>query len=328
MQAVSRLLLVTGLTLAMGGGCAVQKVGGDLVAGLRGDHYLVADDPGPGLAYFRQEVAADPESAMKNYYLGRMLLRSEAAREALPHLEKAAGHEPANADYQFWLGVAYGEVKKTSRERASYERAIMLDPAHGQALTALGNSYLRGKNHGRALEMYDRALAVWSENPSALYGRALALAGLGRKKEEREAWHRYLRFNTSGVLARSAIERLNGLGDYSYRVYMLGPRAVSVASIAFIGTTAELADDSQQSLKKIGEIVQGLESGMLQVVVYQKNDAPLARARALAIRKYLLEALPEIGRERIGVSWFGEAQRLRKKKVKIEESVDFFVTSQ
>jgi tetratricopeptide (TPR) repeat protein len=320
--------LVGALVLGMISGCVVQKVGGDLVATVKGDQYLAADDPKAGVEYFRQEVAADPENAMKNYYFGRMLLRTDDARAALPHLDKAAALEPANADYQFWLGVAYGALQKTRQERATYEKAIAIDPAHGQALTALGHSYLRGKQNGRALEVYDRALAVWPDNLSALYSRALALAGLGRKKQEREAWHRYLQVNTAGGLGRSAVERLNGLGDFSYRNYSIGPRTVSVQSLEFAGRTAELTDGAQRTLEHIGKIVQRMESGVLQVVVYQKGDAALAKARALAIRNQLLKEFPEIGIGRIGVSWFGEAQRIGKKKINIEESVDFFLTNQ
>jgi len=319
------VLAATVLSAAVLSGCVVQEVGGNLANTIKGDYYLQTDDPKRGEEYFHQEVQENPENALNNYYYGRLLLRSQKAGAALPYLQKADRLEPDNADYQFWTGVAHGSLKQAKEERLCYERALKLDPEHQQALTALGHSYLRAKQYTMALKYYGKALALWPDNPSALYNRALALNKLGKRKEEKSAWHRYLQVNPSGGLARNAADHLNALGDFSYRNYQLGVRTVTVRQIRFTG--AEVAKESLSDLEMIGEIAGRMQSGVLQVVVYQKGDKKLAKGRALSIRRQLLKNSPELGEKRLGVSWFGEPQRNRKKGWTIEESVDFFLTN-
>ena len=305
-------------------GCVAKEVAENLANTVRGDYYLSADIPEAGEEYFRREVEQNPENALNNYYYGRLLLLSHRAKTALPYLKNAASLAPENADYHFWIGAAYGSLEQ-GKERTFYQQALQLDPEHQQALTALGNSYMRSKQYTKALQMYGKALSLWPENPGALYNRALALSRLGRHKEEKDAWHRYLGVNSSGRLARNAVEHLNVLGDFSYRNYILGARVVTVKAIAFEQSGAEVARASRSSLEMIGETAAGIDSGVLQVVVYHKGNVELAKARVLNIRRQLLKKFPELGLERIGVSWFGEPQRNRKKRWNIEESVDFFL---
>lgn len=314
--------------LALLSGCVAKEMAGNFTSTVKGDYYLSADNPASGEEYFRGEVARDPENPLNNYYYGRLLLRSQKAEAALPYLQRATSLEPQNADYQFWTGVAHGELQQAKQERARYEQVLKLEPEHQQALTALGNSYLRSRQYEKALKPYNRALALWPENPSALYNRALALSKLGWKKEASGAWHRYLAVNSSGILARTAVEHLNASGDFSYRNYTIGVRTVTTEQLRFEKNGADIGQESLASLERIGEAVNKSPSGVLQVVVYQKGNAALAKARAINIRKAILKRFPELGRERIGISWFGEPQRNKKKRWLIEESVDFFLTNQ
>ncbi len=308
-------------------GCVVMEVGTNLTNTVQGEYYLDEQDPEKGEKVFSQEVKEHPENALSNYYYGRLLLRSKKAKEALPYLQKAGNLEPEDADYQFWLGVAYGLLKQTQQERAKYEHALEINEEHLQAITALGHWYLQNKQYTRSLQMYSRALVIWPENPAALYNRGLAFSKLGRRDEEQKAWHRYLGVNSSGRLARNAVEHLNSLGDFSYRNYRLGALILTVREIRFKKFTAELERASYGELELIGETVASMETGVLQVVVYLKKDTDLARKRAQNIRKVLLSKVPGLSRERIGISWFGESQRNRKKRWKIEESVDFFLVN-
>lgn len=309
-------------------GCVVQEMGANLGNSLKGEHYLAAKDSAPGEEHFRREVEANPENPLSNYYYGRLLLRSEKAEAALPYLRKAGRLDPGKADYRFWTGVTYGLLRQRNEERVEFEQAIRLDPGHEQALTSLGHWHLRQKQYATALEMYEKALAIQPDNPAALYNRALCLSKLGRRQEEQRAWHRYLAANSSGGgLAVNAVAHLNALGDYSFRNYRLGARTVAVERIRFSPSRADVAKESFPELKMIGEIAGSMKSGVLQVVVYQKNDVDLARERAQEIRKFLLKNAHGLSMDRIGISWFGEPQRNARKKWIIEESVDFFFVS-
>ena len=310
-------------------GCVVQEMGANLSNSLKGEYYLTAKDRVSGEEHFRREVEANPENPLSNYYYGRLLLRSEKAEAALPYLRKAGRLAPEKADYRFWTGVAYGLLWQRNQERAEYEQAIRLDPGHEQALTSLGHWHLRRKQYATALEMYEKALAIRPDNPAALYNRALSLSKLGRRQEEQRAWHRYLAVNSSGGggLAVNAVAHLNTLGDFSFRNYQLGARTVAVEKIRFSPSRPEVVKESFPELKMIGEIAGSMKSGVLQVVVYQKNNADLARKRAQEIRKFLLKNVHGLSMDRIGISWFGEPQRNAGKKWIIEESVDFFFVS-
>lgn len=308
-------------------GCSVKEMGTTVKYSIKGEHFLQVDDPAKGEESFRREVETNPENPFSNYYYGRLLLRSDKAKAALSYLQKASRLDPDNADYLFWTGVAHGSLKQIRQERSCYEQALKRDGDHVQSLTALGHYYLRKKKYTKALELYSKALDIWPKSPSALYNRALVLSRLGRTPEEQLAWHEYLAVNDSGGLARNAVDHLNTLNDFSYRNYPIGPRLVTVEKVRFEPFSAELARDARPALEMIGAAADNLKSGVLQVVVYQQNNVELARARAQSIRTFLRSEYPELKGDRIGISWFGEPQRDRKKKWRIEESVDFFLVN-
>ncbi len=309
------------------GGCNLETVGNRVKYSIEGEHYLRVKEPDAGVDEFRREVGAQPDSPMANYYYGRLLLRDGKARVALPYLRKASRLDRGNADYHFWTGLAYGQLKHRISERKQYEKALAIEPRHLLALTYLGHSYLRRKRYSKALAFYARVLKIWPESPSVLYCRALALAELKRTPEERVAWHLYLEVYPDGALARKATLHLNQLKDFSYRNYPLGSRTVTVEKIGFAPFSAELEKSSEPSIELIGRVAAKGSKGILQVVVYQKNDRELAKKRAFAIGKYLADLYPELSKKRMRLSWFGVPQRKRGKRWVINESVDFFITS-
>jgi hypothetical protein len=58
----------------------------------------------------------------------------------------------------------------------------------------------------------------------------------------------------------------------------------------------------------VGAIVEKKPELVLNIVVYQKNNLELAKARALSVKEYLLEKFPTIGPERLKASWFDVPQ--------------------
>ena len=56
----------------------------------------------------------------------------------------------------------------------------------------------------------------------------------------------------------------------------------------------------------IGSNFENLGQGVLQIVVYQKNNKELARQKAHAIKRYLVDEFSAIEPKRIGISWFAE----------------------
>lgn len=309
-------------------GCVIKHVGTTVEHTFKGDYYLTSEKFEQGRESFAREVDENPDSALAHYYYGRFLLQDNDFELALTHLKNARDLDPRKPDYHFWTGVAYGGLKDIENEEASYAKALILDEDHLQSLIYLGHVKLRGKRYDQALELYSRALEIWPGSPSALYNRALILHILNRTPEARLAWLDYLELYPSGPKGRRAADYLNMTGDFNFRNQTLGNTIVTVEKIRFVPFTAELAEASNESLFLIGEVFQDMANGVLQIVVYQKNNKELAKERAIAIKQFLLSEFPSFETKQIGVSWFAEPQKIsiRNKKLSLDEGVSFFVT--
>lgn len=322
-----RIALSLGIVILLSG-CAVQEFGSNLKYNLQGEYYLQEKNYSGGRQAFREALEQDPTNAQALYYYGRFLLAEGEAKTALPYLEKAATYNPGDSDYQFWLGTAYGANNLAKKERASYQTALRLNPQHGQALTALGNNLLQAGELQASYDLYQRALKIAPDNPQALYNRALILRKLNREPEEKQAWRTYLDFHPAGRFATIATDRLNSLGDSSYRNYQLGIRTLTLGEISFAPLTTELSAASRPSLDLLGATVVNMKQGTLQVIVSQQNNRELAKDKAIAIRRYLETRYPQLqAGKRIRLSWFDvpEERTVLGKKLVLNESVQFFL---
>ncbi len=319
------------IALILLAGCVqttAENIGSSLKYHVQGRHYMQTRNYAKGEALFRQAIKESPANAQANYYLGRFLLAEKKKKEALPYLENAVSLDSQDADYNFWLGIAYGENGDRKKERQSYNKALALEPKHLQSLIYLGHSQLKSKEYKAALATYEKAMKIWPSSPSALYNRALIMKTLGRTPEEKLAWLEYLSLYPAGGLARRATHHLNMLSDFSYRNHTLGARTVTLAKINFKPFKAELDSSSYPSLKLVGATVTNMGKGTLQVIVYQKNNKKLARKKAVNIKKYLQKTFPDLKGKRIGISWFSEPEKFKisAKKLRSDESVRFFLS--
>lgn len=321
--------IVCAAFLVLSGCAAVKDFGSSLKYNIQGEYYLQERDFAKGRQIFADAVQQDSYNPEAYFYYGRFLLAEGKAREALPYFKKAVGLNPDNSDYYFWLGVTYGELDQASRERTNYQIALRYDDDHLQALTYLGNNFLRAKEYERALVYYQKVLDIWQDSPQALYNRAVILRRLKRTPEEKLAWLHYLYAYPSGSFARRAADRLNSYEDYSFRNYKLGVRTITLADIAFVPFKAEVADAALPSLNLVGAVVNNMGKGILNIVVYQLNNGELARKRALSIRNYLYLKYPQLKKRNcIRTSWFdvAEKRRILGKTLQLDESVQFFLT--
>lgn len=306
-------------------GCAVGQA---IKNNIQGSHYLQTKNYTEGAATFEEAVALEPDNPQPNYYLGRFLLAEKKYKQALPYLEKAATLDPEDLDYLFWHGVALGESGKLKQERKRYETILKIKEKHLQALIYLGHNQLKSGEYETALATYQKALEIWPYSPSALYNRALIAKILKRSTEEKAGWLAYLSVYPSGALAIRATDHLNRLEDFSYRNQYLGARTITLTKIWFTPFTGKIAPGSLPSLDVVGATAVNMNKGKLQVVVYLLNDKEHAKARAVAIKKYLLEKFPSLSSRGIGISWFAQPETLtiQGKKLKDPDSVRFFLS--
>jgi tetratricopeptide (TPR) repeat protein len=317
------------IALCFSGCAAVGDFGNSLKYHIQGEHYLQKQDFKQGLDTFGKAVKIDRKNPEVNYYYGRFLLAENNTKKALPYLKQATVLDPGKSEYHFWLGVAYGESRQEILERKSYLKALELDPKNIQALTYMGNNRLRAKKYREAMKYYRMVLDLQDSNPQALYNRAVCLRQLGRVPEEKRAWLHYLDAYPSGSFARLAADRLNSLGDQTYRNHRLGLRTVTLSEISFMPFSGKLYDAAYPSLDLVGATVAKMEGGTLNIIVYQLNNSNLAKSRAMTIRDYMVKNFPELNENnRLQISWFGTAEKrvVLKKELLLKESVQFFLT--
>ena len=285
-------------------GCSMA----DITGTMKGRYYMETGNYEVAEETFRQMVKQDPDNATNQYYLGRFLLAQGDSSDSIPHLKKAVAIDRSDTDYNFWLGVAYGESNELKAERIQYERTLKLSSGYTKAQLYLGHSQLRSGELTKALKMYDKVLKSLPTNAAALYNRALILDMQKKKKDAREGWLEYLKWYPAGGHAIQAVENLNALGDFSYENHFFGIRTVTLKQIKFEKRSNKVSIESLASLRLAGKIVSNLEKGNLQIVVFESDLKKSPQKRAFEIRKRLLEISPDLPPERVWVSWIKEPE--------------------
>jgi Flp pilus assembly protein TadD len=82
-------------------------------------------------------AARDPD-----YAAGKQAIENKDWPEAARRFQKAAEHEPDNADAQNYLGYSYRKLKQFDLAFKHYKRALELDPRHRGAHEYIGETYL------------------------------------------------------------------------------------------------------------------------------------------------------------------------------------------
>src|SRR5436305_5657819 len=85
-------------------------------------------------------------------------------------------------DYRDQLNQARALLAENNIQAAIdvLEALLSVKPDHGQALIVLGDARLATRDPARALEAYEKAIAVRDGDPAALVGQGLALVTLGK----------------------------------------------------------------------------------------------------------------------------------------------------
>jgi tetratricopeptide (TPR) repeat protein len=278
------------------------------------------------LPLLQQALAAEPDSALLAHRLGRSLLALERASEALPHLRRATQLSAQTAEYHFWLGVAWWALLDFDRERDSYLAALRLDPDHLPARLYLAHNALDRDEWETALMHYRIVLSREPAVPEACHNVAMALERLGRPAEARAAWEAYFAIDATSPLALAAVERLNAVGVFSHRAFVIGARQMVLPAVRFLPGTSQLADpQSRAAIDRIGQAMTETPSLALHIVVHAPRAA-LARERALAIQRRLSAPPSAISAARLHLSWFSTPENVMlgpRRLQRLRETVRF-----
>lgn len=132
--------------------------------------------------------------------------------KAVQRFQRALVVDPRFADAAYNLGVTYQKMKAYDKALIHFQEAIDLRPGRVSYYHfAIGNCFFHLKRYEKAVEAFERALSLDPSIGKALYALAVTLEKMGDRDRAREAWQRYLRFDSESEWAREARERLENL---------------------------------------------------------------------------------------------------------------------
>ncbi|EKD94003.1 MAG: hypothetical protein ACD_28C00007G0001, partial [uncultured bacterium] len=127
----------------------------------------------------KKRLKKEPTDGLAHFYLGLMQSEDGPANQAEEHLRSALTAFPDSAEIYFKLGDVVSERKSRQAEaRTFFEKAVELDPTHGNALSNLGLMELEAGKNEEAAELLKRAKAADPENLQTILGLGKALYNL------------------------------------------------------------------------------------------------------------------------------------------------------
>ncbi len=197
-------------------------------------------------ASFRLALRDDPESAEALYGLGSVYLKQEKSREARASFERAIKLQPSYPDTlaNAWnnLGLLATREGHTAEAIPYFQEALKLNPDHLIALENLGNAYRQQKNWDEARKALERAVAVGPQDAEANYSLGMVFAQLNDTDRAYEYLQRALKSRPGYP------EALNNLGVLYLRT---GRRDQAVASFEECIRVAPAFDQSYMNLARV-----------------------------------------------------------------------------
>jgi tetratricopeptide (TPR) repeat protein len=135
-------------------------------------------------------VAKRPENARAQFNLGAVLLNAGREREAAAALERAVRLEPEHGEARNALANAWARLGEFARAWPQYEEAVRLRPGAAKAWYDYGSALLKAGDAKGATERLERAVALrpeWAEARNELGNAYFESGDAGRAVEQYEA---------------------------------------------------------------------------------------------------------------------------------------------
>jgi tetratricopeptide (TPR) repeat protein len=147
-------------------------------------------------AAYRSLLADDPGSVDALSGLGRSLLNSSHAADALPYLGRAVQLRPQDVRLKISLANALLAVGNVPAAIGLLEPLVTSDTTDAEAPLLLGEAMYRGGYYQRSLQLLEQGLALQPDNSGAKRMLAVSLAKVGRNEEAAAACERILKDRT------------------------------------------------------------------------------------------------------------------------------------
>jgi predicted O-linked N-acetylglucosamine transferase (SPINDLY family) len=132
-------------------------------------------------ASYRREIELTPEHFGPYHQLGVVLSRTRRHAGAIDQFKRAIALNPRSGASHFSLGESYTELDSESEEclalaQASYQKAVEVEPGVASFHCSLGFSYWRGAQLDRARASFDRAIELNPDDGRSRWARVMLWA--------------------------------------------------------------------------------------------------------------------------------------------------------
>lgn len=142
--------------------------------------------------------------------LAYLLLAKQKYSEAEKDYTEANKINPSDPRPYFFMGIMAKEMKDTAKAIALFEKTLVYDTRHYDALMQLGNYYALKKDK-KALLFFDRAHAVNEFSDEALYAKGLFLQNEGKYRDAAILYESVAKMNPTHIFCRYNLAYINGL---------------------------------------------------------------------------------------------------------------------
>jgi len=116
--------------------------------------------------------------------------------QAIASLQLQAQQNPDNAETWTQLGHAYFDSNQPAKAIEAYNKSLAIIPGNPSVLTDLGVMYRRNGQSDKAIESFDKALQITPGFEQALFNKGIVLLNdMGDKKGALATWRELLRIN-------------------------------------------------------------------------------------------------------------------------------------
>ena len=164
---------------------------------------------------YRAVVRLHPRMPAVHYKLAKMLLRAdptpEGERAAMTEFRTELEINPFDVPTHVEIGELELKAGRVEDAHKIFSRAVELQPEHAIAQLGLARALIAVRRYQDALERLDLAHRLSPQNEAILYQKMLALRGLGRQGEARQAQSEFQKLKVEKEQSLTSIrERLKG----------------------------------------------------------------------------------------------------------------------
>jgi putative PEP-CTERM system TPR-repeat lipoprotein len=269
--------------------------------------HFAAGDAERGIKELESASASDPNSFQADLGLVATYLRQRQADKALGAVETLEKKQPDNPLTHNLRGLALLLKRDAAGARASFERAVELQPAYMPAVRNLARLDLRDKNPEAAKRRYQAVLSKQPNNEQALLGLAVLLRVTGADPKEIEPLLKQsVAANPASANARAALVNFHlrardvkSALAAAQEAQAAMPKDTTVAQV--LGATQLVAGENVQALatfKRLAELSpKAAEAQVMLARAHMANKQPDEAINALRAALALRPDLPNVQRD-------------------------------